>query len=1006
MLSIACSSRLSLCGLFAAVLIHLSAAAPASAGADLFIKDTPLDTGSEPNPDTGPMWVSEDIWVRTTPDPGYQPYPFPEASPPWIPLPNESPEYRDPKFSVPNYVYVRVRNRGDAASTGTERLRVYWAKASTGLGWPTQWVDYLANNCGPTKLYGAELTKPRKNAATATAAERDAYRDAILKVGTLPGFVFPGGIRYWHKQDQVHQNAMSFFPSPHGGLAFTPWHREMINRYEILLQEADPTVKLLYWDWTKDPGSSTGFNFFTSAFMGASGRGTGGVSIGAPFLPALAPPAVSRRLGTSTTPPANPDTSILAAGDYPAFRSVIENVPNHNSSHTYIGGNMGSVNTATEDPFFFLLHANNDRLWAQWQRNPTQLARLDQAQTYGTAATIHADITTSMAPWNGTGPAIRPWTAADGYIVGKSARHPSVVFPPIYDTAPLTIPVLQPGEAVVIEIPWYPLNPADFACFGGDQGHACLLARVETAVASPFGMTTPEIASVNANTNANNNIAWKNVTVVDKFTGAFKTASVLVRNPTRERVQTTLQFATPEEFGASFLDFGQVQIDLGSLLPRWDEGGGQGRGIASIEGRFLLLTSPNGFLSNLRIEPGETFPVHVTFRLPRDYQPPRGVFPKLDVIQLGLPGDDQAVVGGQRFEMDFDRLALVPEGAEWRFFDRGRRPGAAWASPEFDDGTWKVGRPGLGFGGERPAPVTTYFRRRFEVGDQSFFRSLELRLKRDDGAAVYLNGVEVLRANLPGGALSPQTLATRKVEGLEEELVFALPLQGGLRNGTNVLAVEVHQAAGDTDLSFDLALTANDAFPGEPPGVAFAPGLDGRRFQAGQAIALPVEGLDSDGTVAAVSFFADGRLLGTVSQPPFRFVWRRAPGGPHRLRAVATDDDGQQSTAEASISVLANLPPTVQLTQPVSGSMAKAGVNLPVVAAAADPGGAVARVQFFLRQGMAFDAPTRLVGTVTRPPYRLVLRGLRPDHYMLTAVAVDAQGATGESSPVHFMVHP
>ena len=41
----------------------------AIAQADLYIRDTPADTGVQPNPDAGPMWVSEDIWVRTSPDP-------------------------------------------------------------------------------------------------------------------------------------------------------------------------------------------------------------------------------------------------------------------------------------------------------------------------------------------------------------------------------------------------------------------------------------------------------------------------------------------------------------------------------------------------------------------------------------------------------------------------------------------------------------------------------------------------------------------------------------------------------------------------------------------------------------------------------------------------------------------------------------------------------------------------------------------------------------------------
>src|SRR5258707_15453007 len=102
------------------VFFFLSVAVFTTSAKTVYMQDTPADTGIEPNPDTGPMWVSDDIWVRTTPDPGYQPYPFPEGSPTWVPLPNENPEYRDPKYSGPNYIYVRVHNRGTSASTGTE----------------------------------------------------------------------------------------------------------------------------------------------------------------------------------------------------------------------------------------------------------------------------------------------------------------------------------------------------------------------------------------------------------------------------------------------------------------------------------------------------------------------------------------------------------------------------------------------------------------------------------------------------------------------------------------------------------------------------------------------------------------------------------------------------------------------------------------------------------------------------------------------------------------------
>ncbi len=480
------------------MLIFMLMAAPLAPAQNVYMKDMPADTGAEPNPDTGPMWVTEDIWVRTTPDPGYQPYPFPEATPTWIPLPHQNPEYRDPKYAVPNYVYVRVRNHSNSVSSGTERLRLYWAKASTGLSWPTQWVDYLASNCGSSsKLYGAEVTKPRKNAATATAAERDAYRNAILTVGTNPAYVFFGGTSYWHKQEEVHKLGPA---NRHGTAAFLPWHRDFVNRYEVLLQEFDPRVKLLYWDWTTDPRSSTGgFNLDTATFMGNSGAGTGGVNIGPPFNPAapptLAPPSVTRDLGGSPfapTPTTASDTTVLGQPDFPTLHPFIEGTP-HNYSHVYIGGSGGDMSfipTAAQDPFFFMLHANVDRLWAQWQRDPSSLSRLDKATTYSTETT-NVNITTALAPWNGTGTAIQPWTVAGGYIVNKLPTDPSVVSPPIYDTAQLTIPVLQPNEAVVIQIPWFPPNPADFACFGGDQGHFCLLARIETSSTAPFGMTFP-----------------------------------------------------------------------------------------------------------------------------------------------------------------------------------------------------------------------------------------------------------------------------------------------------------------------------------------------------------------------------------------------------------------------------------------------------------------------------------------------------------------------------------
>ncbi|HEU4710062.1 MAG TPA: tyrosinase family protein [Pyrinomonadaceae bacterium] len=986
---------------------------------DLYIQDTPADTGIEPNPDTGPMWVTEDIWVRNNPDPGYQPYPFPALTPPWTPLPHENPEYRDPKFSTPNYVYIRVRNRGTAASTGTERLRLYWAKASTGLGWPGQWDDYMASNCGPSKLYGAEVTKPRKNAATATTDERNAYRDAILSVGTLPAFVFPGGITYWHKQDQVHQ----FGPSNrHGTSAFLPWHREFINRYEVLLQEANPLVTLLYWDWTTNP-----LSLFTSTFMGASGSGPGSAPIGPPFHPPLGPtlfpPAVSRDLGGNaccTTPTTTTDTSIMAIPSYgPSGLNLnIEGNPNHphNYSHVYIGGiggNMSSVPTAAEDPFFFLLHGNVDRLWAQWQRNPAFLSRLDPATAYD-ADSANVNITTNMRPWDGTGTSIQPWTIADGYIVAKNAKHTSVVSPPIYDTAPLVIPILQPGEAVVIQVPWYPPNPADFACFG-DPGHFCLLGRITTSDSTPFGMTFTEIMNVNTNTRNNNNIAWKNVTVVDNFPGAAMAASILIRNIFNETVLTQIRLAKPFQ-EPTFLDYGNIYVDLKpELFERWKEGDTAGEGFEVVGPTTIKVTKLETVLANIRLEPQEAFPVEVRFELNKDQRAPQKVVPAWDLIQVGTPDNPNAVVGGQRFELDFQKIVLVKTGSQWRYLDNANGPGTNWTSPDFDDSKWKQGRAELGFGDEPvttisgadkdAARIATYFRHSFDVVDPSFYGNLVLRLKRDDGAVVYLNGKEVTRSNLGGGAVTSSTTATRDVDGLEEEVFFPIAVSPGLlREGRNTIAVAIHQNALDSpDLTFDLELYANAAEQGFAPNVGFVPSIEGSLWQTRQVIPIQAEALDTDGQIKSVSFYADGKLLATDDTAPYSFQWQGASVGAHRLRAIAVDNEQRQSLTDTTVVVVENVPPVVLLTQPRDEAMFAVGADITITANASDVTDGIKQVEFFVREADFFMSPTKSIGVGTRSgsTHTISLKLSTPGHYMVWAVATDDRGASSQSNPIH-----
>ena len=176
---------------------------------------------------------------------------------------------------------------------------------------------------------------------------------------------------------------------------------------------------------------------------------------------------------------------------------------------------------------------------------------------------------------------------------------------------------------------------------------------------------------------------------------------------------------------------------------------------------------------------------------------------------------------------------LVPTGSAWRYLDDGSDQGAAWREPDFDDSAWASGPAQLGYGDGDEATVvsyggdagnkyiTTYFRHSFDVADASIpsltlrtsFESLTLRILRDDGAVVYLNGTEVFRTNMPGGAIGYHTLAASAIGGSDESRFFAAAVDPDiLHDGSNVLAVEIHQAAvTSSDISFDLELRGQES---------------------------------------------------------------------------------------------------------------------------------------------------------------------------------------------------
>jgi len=175
--------------------------------------------------------------------------------------------------------------------------------------------------------------------------------------------------------------------------------------------------------------------------------------------------------------------------------------------------------------------------------------------------------------------------------------------------------------------------------------------------------------------------------------------------------------------------------------------------------------------------------------------------------------------------MQAQQSVLVPAGAVWKYLDTGADQGTAWRAAAFTDSGWKTGAAELGYGDGDEATLvaygpnstskytTTYFRHAFTVADPSAYGGLTLRVLRDDGAIVYLNGTEVFRTNMPTSGVAAATFASSVVlDANERTYVTASVDPARLVAGTNVLAVEIHQSdATSSDLSFNLTLTTEGA---------------------------------------------------------------------------------------------------------------------------------------------------------------------------------------------------
>ena len=199
--------------------------------------------------------------------------------------------------------------------------------------------------------------------------------------------------------------------------------------------------------------------------------------------------------------------------------------------------------------------------------------------------------------------------------------------------------------------------------------------------------------------------------------------------------------------------------------------------------------------------------------------------PVTGTVVFTLDGSDPRLPGGAisptALTWTNSGQTLVPLNSTWKYWDLGSLPAANWNTLAYNDAAWVSGAAPLGYGNGDEATVisygpsssnkyrTSYFRKTLTVANPAQFSQLTLGVVRDDGAVVYINGVEVARSNMPLGAITYDTTAASSANDAAEYQLFTFSIpSSALVIGQNLVAVEIHQHSGtSSDVRFDLSLT-------------------------------------------------------------------------------------------------------------------------------------------------------------------------------------------------------
>ncbi|WP_104735973.1 S8 family serine peptidase [Hanstruepera ponticola] len=167
----------------------------------------------------------------------------------------------------------------------------------------------------------------------------------------------------------------------------------------------------------------------------------------------------------------------------------------------------------------------------------------------------------------------------------------------------VSIPVIQAGSEAIVKIPWVVPDPENYTD-NPNPWHFCLLAKIN---ATDDPLASPMTSNPNYMVRNNNNLAWKNLTVVDLETETTS-AIVMVSNPLN--IPKTYYFELHKEInegGKAIFDEAEVTLKMDDVLfNAWERGGKKSQLLDDKpDEKVKLVKGDNVVLDDILFEPNE-----------------------------------------------------------------------------------------------------------------------------------------------------------------------------------------------------------------------------------------------------------------------------------------------------------------------------------------------------------------------------------------------------------------